>query len=261
MRHVLITGASSGIGRALALAYAMQGVMLTLAGRDRDRLADICAHCRAAGATAVPLAVDVRDRAAMATALAQADAATPVALAIACAGITSGTGPGHPFEDPESVRGVLAVNLFGVINTLDPLIEPMTRRRSGHLAIVSSLAAFRGLPSSPAYSAAKAAILAYGEGLRPTLAQHGVTLSIVAPGFVETPLNQAIVSPRPLQVSAEVAARRIKRGLDRRRPLIAFPLSLYLGLRLLGLLPASLGDRILDRPGVDVPQTRERWRG
>ncbi|MFN8828699.1 MAG: SDR family NAD(P)-dependent oxidoreductase [Labrys sp. (in: a-proteobacteria)] len=261
MRHVLITGASSGIGRALALSYAAPEVMLTLAGRDKARLDDVATRCRAAGAVVATLAIDVQDRAAMAAALAAVDGRAPLALAIACAGITSGTGSDHPFEDPEAVRGVLGVNIFGVLNTLDPLIAPMTRRRSGHLAIVTSLAALRGLPSSPAYSAAKAAILAYGEGLRPTLARHGVTLSLVAPGFVETPLNAAIHAPRPLQIDAATAARRIRRGLDRRRPLIAFPFPLYLGLRLLGLLPAALGDRILDRPGIEVPQTSERWRG
>jgi NAD(P)-dependent dehydrogenase (short-subunit alcohol dehydrogenase family) len=182
----------------------------------------------------------------------------PTGLAIACAGITSGLGPGRDVESPTALRSVLAVDLLGVLNTVEPLIAPMMARRAGHLALVGSLAALRGLPSSPAYSAAKAAIHAYGEGMRPRLRRHGVALTIVAPGFVSTPLNRDIRAPRPLQIGPERAAALIRRGLEQRRALIAFPLSLYLGLRLLNLLPARLGDRLLDRPDIDVPETRDR---
>jgi NADP-dependent 3-hydroxy acid dehydrogenase YdfG len=255
---VLLTGATSGIGRALALSYAAPGRSLRLMGRDAARMADVTRACEAKGASVSSALVDVRDRDAMAEQVLAWDQDAPTALAIACAGITSGLGPGRDVEEPAALRSVLAIDLIGVLNTVEPLIAPMMARRGGHLALVGSLAALRGLPSSPGYSAAKAAVHAYGEGMRPRLRRHGVALSIIAPGFVTTPLNREIRAPRPLEIGPQRAAAIIRRGLERRRDMIAFPLSLYLGLRLLNLLPARLGDSLLDRPDIDVPATRDR---
>lgn len=257
-RVILITGASSGIGRSLAEAYAGPAARLLLVGRSSDRLRSVADACRAAGAEVASATVDVRDAAAMAQTVAAWDDSHAIDLAIACAGITSGLGPGRDVETRDALRAVLAVNLDGVLNTLHPLLGPMMARGAGHVAVVGSLAALRGLPSSPAYCAAKAAVHAYAEGLRPRLARHGVATSIIAPGFVETPLNRHIRSPRPMQISPDRAARIIRRGLDRRKAMIAFPLPLYLGLRVLALLPARWGDRLLDRSGIDVPETIER---
>jgi short-subunit dehydrogenase len=260
MTSIVITGATSGIGRALALEYAAPGVHLTLMGRNPERMDAILAAVRDRGAEASDVLVDVQDRVALARALQTADDLHPIDLAIANAGITSGIGGSRDFEGADAVRAVLGINLMGVINTLDPLVERMVMRRRGHLAIVGSLAALRGLPYSPAYSAAKAAIHAYGEGLRPTLRRHGVTLSVIAPGFVRTPLNEDIKAPRPFEISSEAAARRIRHGLDQRRAQIVFPKTLYLGLRLLGLLPARLGDVLLGGQHVIVPETHEKSR-
>ena len=91
----------------------------------------------------------------------------------------------------------------------------------------------------------------------PHLARHGVAMTVIAPGFVETPLNRDIRAPRPLQLDADAAAAIIRRGLDRRKPMIAFPLPLYVGMRLVTLLPARFGDWILDRPGIEVPETHD----
>jgi NADP-dependent 3-hydroxy acid dehydrogenase YdfG len=259
-RSILITGATSGIGRALALSYARPGLRLGLVGRDDERLRDIAERCRSAGADAREGKADVRDRAAMAELVRAWDEEAPVDLAIAGAGITSGIGEGRDIEDPDAVRAVLAVNLHGVLNTFDPLVAAMVARGRGHLAVIGSLGGIRALPSSPAYSAAKAAVHAYAEALRPRLRRHGIAVSIIAPGFVETPLNREITAPRPLQIGPDRAATLIRRGLDRRRPVIAFPLPLYVGVKLLTILPAALGDRILDRPGIEVPETGERER-
>jgi len=257
-RTVLVTGATSGIGRALALAYAAPGTALRLTGRDAERLEEIAERCKRAGAEAQVGRADVRDRADVAELIGRWDRQQPIDLAIACAGITSGIGPGRDLETPDAVRAVLAANLHGVLNTLDPLVTPMVSRGAGHLAVIGSLGGIRALPSSPAYSAAKAAVHAYAEGIRPRLARHGVMVSIVAPGFVETPLNRAIRAPRPLQVGADRAAAIIRRGLDRQKAVIAFPLPLYVAMKLLTLLPAAFGDRILDQPDIDVPETVER---
>ena len=257
-RSILVTGATSGIGRALALAYAAPGMRLLLVGRDEARLRDVADRCRAAGADVRTGQADVRDRAEIAGLVHRWDGEVPVDLAIAGAGITSGVGEGRDIENPVAVRAVLAVNLHGVLNTLDPLIPAMMARGRGHIAVIGSLGGIRALPSSPAYSAAKAAVHAYAEGIRPRLRRHGVAVTIIAPGFVETPLNRDIRAPRPMQVGPHRAAELIRRGLDRGKPVVAFPFPLYLGMKLLTLLPAGLGDRILDRPGIEVPETAER---
>jgi len=259
-RTILITGATSGIGRALALEFAASGVRLLPVGRDQARLDGIAQACRARGAVVEAGRLDVRDRDALAAWIARQDAAHPIDLAVACAGIVSGTSPLRALDSEEALRAVLAVDLLGVVNTVEPVLAAMRRRRRGHVAMVGSLAGLRGFPSSPAYSMAKAAVHAYAEGIRPALRREGIAVSLVAPGFVRTPLNVRLKAPRPLEISAETAARIIRRGLDRRRPMIAFPFLLYAGMRLLTLMPARLADLFLDRPGVDVPETVERER-
>ncbi|MDQ0392266.1 SDR family NAD(P)-dependent oxidoreductase [Labrys monachus] len=259
-RTILLTGATSGIGRALALEFAGPGVHLLLVGRDRARLDAIAGECRMRGAATEAGRIDVRDRDGLAAWIAERDAATPIDLAVACAGIVSGTGPDRALDSGEAMRAVLAVDLVGVLNTVEPVLAAMRPRGRGHVALIGSLAGLRGFPSSPAYSMAKAAVHAYAEGIRPALRREGIAVSLVAPGFVRTPLNERLRAPRPLEMSATAAARIIRRGLDRRKAVIAFPFILYAGLRLLTLMPAGIADRFLDRPGVDVPETAERER-
>ena len=257
-RTILLTGATSGIGRALALDFAGAGIHLLLVGRDAVRLDEVAGLCRARGASVEAGRIDVRDRLGLAAWIGEQDAKTPVDLAIACAGIVSGTSDERPLETDEAMRAVLAVDLTGVLNTIEPVLAPMRKRGRGHIAMVGSLAGLRGFPSSPAYSMGKAAVHAYAESIRPALRREGIAVSLVAPGFVRTPLNERVVAPRPLEIDAPAAARIIRRGLDRRKPMIAFPLVLYFGMRLLTLMPARFGDWLLDRRGVDVPRTVER---
>lgn len=257
-RAILITGASSGIGRALALEYAAPGVTLHLVGRDAARLEETAAAARAKGAQAQAHRLDVRDRAALGAALAAIDAQTPLDLVVANAGVTTGLPAGALAEDPEAVRGIIAINLLGALNTIEPMIEPFCARGRGVLALTGSLAALRGLPYSPAYCATKAAVHLYAESLRGKLRQRGVKVSLIVPGFVHTPLNADLVSLKPLAMSDARAARIIRRGLDRGRPTIVFPRLLYWGIRLLTVLPAGLVDYFMVRQHVDVPVTRER---
>lgn len=257
---VLITGATSGIGHALALAFAEPGRHLFLLGRDASRMNQVRDACKARGAVVEADLVDVRDRRRLSERISSWDGELPIGLLIANAEITSGLGTERAVRTPAAIRAIVEIDLVGVINTVEPALGPMMKRRRGQIAMVGSLAGLRGLPSSPAYSAAKAGVHAYAEGMRPRLARHGIAVSIIAPGFVSTPLNRDIVAPRPLQMTADRAAQIIRRGLERKRPMIAFPLSLYVGLRLLSMLPARLGDVILDRPGIEVPETRDTWR-
>src|SRR5579859_2125613 len=152
-RHILITGASSGIGAALARRYARPDARLALGGRDRARLDAVAAVCRERGALAAAAVVDVTDQAAMRRWILAADAESPIDLVIANAGVSSRSGAEG--EDEARARVVLAVNLDGVLNTAYPAIERMTARGHGQLALMSSLAGYRGFPDSPIYSASK----------------------------------------------------------------------------------------------------------
>jgi NADP-dependent 3-hydroxy acid dehydrogenase YdfG len=258
MKSILITGASSGIGRALALEFAAPGVHLALTGRDAARLAGVAVECRARGAHVRESLIDVRDRAGMAAWIAALDDASPLDLVIPNAGITTGLGAGRVTEDPDAVRAILEISLIGVLNTVDPVLPRMLARGRGKIGFMGSLAAFRPLPYSPAYCAAKAAVHAYAGGLRAGLEPHGLRVCLIAPGFVATALNRDIRSWKPLQMTDARAARIIRRGLERGRAVIAFPWPLYAATRLLDLLPARAVDWGMRRARVDIPETRER---
>ena len=249
-RSIAITGASSGIGRALASVYAAPGVTLALAGRDETRLAAAAETCRVRGATVETRCLDVRAAAAVASWLADHHAAAPLDLVIANAGISAGTGGGG--EGAEQTRRIFAVNLDGVLNTVLPAVELMAEKAPrngvrGQIAIVSSLASFRGFPGAPAYSASKAAARVYAEALRGALRGEGIEVSAICPGFVKSAMTAVNEFRMPFLMETEEAARRIRRGLEDNRGRIAFPLPLYVAVRLIGALPIALTDRWLAR--------------
>jgi len=253
-RSILITGASSGIGKALAIEYAAAGTHLALGGRNQERLKSVAAECKGKGASVTVGLVDIRDRSKLSQWIFSVDDENPIDLVIANAGITAGTGMGRLREHPDIVRSVIETNLLGVINTIDPALERMCMRGGGRIAVMGSLGALRGMPYCPSYSASKAAVHTYAEGLRGGVARLGVGVTIIAPGFVSTPLNNAIVCPKPLLMSEDRAARIIRRGLDRGRAVIAFPRALYYGLLLARLLPLRWADAAFAAVHVDVPE-------
>jgi short-subunit dehydrogenase len=244
-RSILITGASSGIGTALARAYAEPGIRLVLGGRDATRLEAAAAACRAAGAEVDAEIHDVLDRAGMERWVAAADEARPLDLVIANAGISGGTGGGT--EPAEQVRRIMAINVDGALNTVLPAIPRLVARRHGQIALVSSLAGYRGMPGAPAYCASKAALKVFGEGLRGELAADGVGVSVVCPGYIDTPMTKRNRFPMPLLMDADRAARIIKRGLARNKARIAFPWPMAALVWLLQALPPGLIDRALTR--------------
>ena len=241
---ILITGASSGIGAALARRYARPGTHLALGGRDADRLAAVAAQCRHSGAAVREQSVDVTDRAAMAAWIGRVDREASLDLVIA----NAGTAGQHLPHGPERTRTIFAVNLDGVLNTIEPAQTAMLARGRGHLALMSSLASFYGSPHSPAYCSSKAAVRLLGESLRPRLAQSGIVVSVICPGYVETPMTAGIRPRMPLTTSAERAATIIARALARGRARIAFPLTTYCVVRLLAILPSRLAARLTVRP-------------
>lgn len=237
----MISGASSGIGAALARRLARQpGAHLGLVGRNAPRLEAVAADCRAAGAATTLAPLDVRDRAGLAAWLNAFDAAQPVDLVIANAGIAASSLPGGHPEQADHVYEILDVNLWGALNLVLPLVPAMRARRSGRIALMSSLSAFAPLPGAEAYSASKAALLTFGLALRQQLAPDGVGVSVICPGFVTSPMSQLFKGAKPLEISAEAAALRIERGLARNARLIAFPLPMAATARLSALLPEAV---------------------
>src|SRR5206468_20685 len=194
-RAILITGASSGIGEALAKAYARPGMALALTGRDHVRLEASAAACRAQGAEVLAETVDAAESSAMEQFIAAAEAHAPLELVIANAGISAGTG--FLGESAEQVRAIFAANLEGVLNTVLPALSLLRARRRGQLALMSSLASFRGFPGAPAYCGSKAAVRVWGEGLRPLLSLEGVEVSVICPGFVTTRMTKGNRYPMP----------------------------------------------------------------
>jgi short-subunit dehydrogenase len=244
-RAILITGASSGIGEALARHYAASGAFLALIGRDERRVAQVAAACRLLGGTASTGLLDVRDAAALADWIGAIDAQHPLDLVIANAGISAGTGGSG--ETVEQARRILAVNVEGVLNTVFPIVPAMRARRRGQIAIMSSLAAFRGLPGAPAYCASKAMVRAWGEALRAELLPDGVGVSVVCPGYVTSRMTARNRFPMPMLMTAERAAAIIARGLARNRARIAFPWPMYALVRAIAALPPGLLDPLLAR--------------
>jgi short-subunit dehydrogenase len=244
-RAILITGASSGIGAALARHYARPGVRLFLSGRDAARLAEEAARCMAQGAAVEQRIIDTTAREAMAAWLAACDEAAPLDLVIANAGISGGTR--DSVEDEAQVRQIFAANVEGVFNTVLPLVPRMVARRRGQIALMSSIAAFRGFPGAPAYAASKAAVRVWGEGLRGDLKAYGVGVSVICPGFVVSRMTATNRYPMPFLMSAERAAAIITRGLARNRGRIAFPWPTYALAWLLGAVPPSWFDPLLTR--------------
>jgi len=238
-RSILITGASSGIGEALALEYAAPGLHLALSGCDADRLEAVSKRCQHLGADVSTMIVNVANQADMKAWIQAQDLAHPLDLVIANAGISGGSG--NAGETEEQARAIFDVNLGGVLNTIWPAIEAMRPRRSGHIAVVSSLAALTPLPGAPAYSASKAAVKAYAEALNGALKEDGITVTSICPGFVESRITKNNDFPMPLLMSGAKAAKIIRHGLDkgraRHRISLIFPWPMAAISWLIGILP------------------------
>lgn len=247
-RHVLITGASSGIGAALARRYARPETRLSLTGRDSTRLREVSNSCRGAGAETEWQAIDIVDAETVGQWITDCDARQPIDIVIANAGI-GGSSVVVPDtgESLATAHQIVATNILGAVHTVIPLLPRFVARGKGQVVIMSSLAAYVGLPHSPLYSASKAAIRVYGQALRRLVAPRGVRVTIVCPGFVETPMSASVRGPRPLLWSAERAAERIARGIQRGEREISFPWSLVMLARLADILPPGFVDSFLVR--------------
>ncbi len=241
---IVITGASSGIGEALALDYAASGVALALTGRDAQRLEAVAQACRSKGATVIAAPIDVVDRDALAAWLIAFDDAHPVDLILANAGISIDK-DNSSLDDFAVIRKTLDVNVGGVLNTVEPLLSRLIARKSGQIAIVSSLASFIGLPYSASYNASKAAVRVWGESIRYVLKKDGIGVSVICPGFVVSRITANAPFPMPFLMSSAKASAIIRRGLAANRARIAFPVGTKTAVWLGGFLPGGLTARLM----------------
>jgi short-subunit dehydrogenase len=242
IRAVVITGASRGLGAALAVRFAAPGARLLLVARSAEALAATAAACAARGALAEVAALDVRDGAALAARLAAFEVAGPVDLAIANAGASAGTTPEGVPEDTAAARRMIEVNLVGAINLVGPLLPGMVARGAGQVALVASVSAWRGLPDFPAYCASKAGLLAWGQGLRAAHGPRGVAVTVLLPGFFDSAMGDRFRGARPFKLGLDEAADRAAAAIRRGAAEASFPWPVAATMRGLSFLPARMGD-------------------
>lgn len=220
----LITGASSGIGAAVARRLARDGWSLVLVGRNEERLRDVADDCRSLGAGDVrSLMLDIRNREHFAEAVRITEAEAPIALYVACAGILDGRHAGEIVETATAARAVIDTNLTAAIGGAYAVLPGMLGRSRGAIVFVASLAAFVPLSDAPTYSATKAGLLAFGLGLRDALADRGIRVCVACPGYVETAMTARHRGSHLGKIDAEEAAERILDGLWKNRGVTAFP--------------------------------------
>lgn len=236
-RRAWITGAGKGIGRAVARRLAAEGWSVAVSARTEHDLVSLRDECSPGQIHPFPL--DTTDEAGTEAVLdAIEQRLGPLDLVI----LNAGTHAPTPLRDftPEKVRALLETNVMGTVNGLSAAMTRFVARRSGHVAVVASLAGYRGLPGAAGYGASKAALINLCEALKPELERHGVRLTLVNPGFVKTPLTDRNDFPMPFLVSAEDAADVIVRGLARSRFEIAFPWRFAALMKVLRMVPSRL---------------------
>ena len=244
-RTVLITGATGGIGGALAEVYAEPGNTLILQGRNTVRLVELAGLCEAQGARVLTRTLDVRDRDALFVWLQEICLQEQIDLVFVNAGVNTNIGPEGAGERWEDAQNLIEVNVLAAMATVNAVLPSLRARGAGQIALMSSLAAYFGLPVTPSYSASKAAIKAYGEALRGWLAPEGIHINVIMPGYVESQMCRDMPGPKPFLWSPEKAARFIKRRLARNQSRISFPFLLSSGSWWLSVLHPAISERIL----------------
>lgn len=221
--NVLITGASSGIGAALARVYAKCGARVFLWGRDEARLADVADACWRIGAEAEFRAFDITDFSALARELEALDSAHPLDLVIFNAGLGGSLPPDRAGQEPHLAEVMAGVNFTAPAIGANIVAERMAARKAGQIAFIGSVAGVFPLPMAPLYSGTKAGLAMFAEALRLRLRRHGVGVSLISPGFIDTPMSQSLKEPRPFLISADKAAAIIARGIARQKRHIVVP--------------------------------------
>jgi short-subunit dehydrogenase len=246
-KTVFLTGASSGIGEGLAVALAKRGAVIGLVARRREMLEELAERCKSAGGIARVLAADVTDTSAVAEAAkAFREEFVRIDILIANAGI-GGNDEKTRSYDPESVKKVIDINLLGAVNSIHAVVSDMIERGSGQLVAISSLAGFRGLPKSAAYSASKAGMTTFFESVRLDVADKGIAVTIIQPGFIRTPLTSSRANKMPFLMELDDAIPHFISAIEKRKRFAAFPWQLATVVRLGKFMPSWLYDRIAGR--------------
>jgi short-subunit dehydrogenase len=246
-KRVFLTGASSGIGEALAIALAKKGAILGLLARRKELLKKLAAECETVGGTARVFACDVTDEDAVLDAANEFFAEFDrIDILIANAGI-GGNDPETRALNPTAVKKVIDINLMGAVNSVHAVLPQMLARGSGQIVAISSLAGFRGLPKSAAYSASKAGMTAFFESVRLDVKHSGVSVTIIQPGFIRTPLTSGRSSKMPFLMDLEAAIPLFLKAIEKKKKFAAFPWQLATIVRAGKLMPAWLYDRIAGR--------------
>lgn len=237
--HIAITGASGGLGAALALEFAASGVTLSLAGRNRAALDDIANRCQMRGAFVKTTDFDLRDHDALRTWLTASDQALALDLFFANAGVSLTASP-DGVETQDDLDRLLAVNATATLVSINHAARLMAARGNGHIGTVCSLAALLPLPDSPGYCAGKAAARMYSLALRQKLKKKGVKITVICPGYLDTPMGRRVSTATPFLWTPERAAGHIARKIRGNPAEIVFPWPLALGIRLLDFLPRKV---------------------
>jgi short-subunit dehydrogenase len=243
---VMITGASSGIGRGLATVLAARGAKVGLVARRAETLDELVKEIQPKGGNAVALPADVQDEKAISSAADRLrERFGPIDILIANAGV--GTTTDAAKLQPSGVAPVINVNVIGAANSALAVIPEMLARGQGHLVVISSLAAYRGLPKSAAYCASKAAVSAFFESLRLDLEPKGIDVTIIHPGFIKTPLTSGRDAKMPFLMELDDAVEKIVGAIEKRKKSYAFPWQLASLARLGMVMPNSIYDWISRR--------------
>lgn len=242
----MITGASSGIGRGLALALAQRGARLGLVARRTEVLGEVVNEIEKGSGQALALAADVQDAAVMKEAADRLRTRFgPIDILIANAG--TGTTTDAVELDASEVARIFGVNVIGAASSVQAVAPDMVKRGSGHLVAISSLAAYRGVPKSASYGASKAALSLFFESLRLDLKPKGIDVTIIHPGFIKTPLTAGRQSQMPYLMELDYAVNKIINAIEKKRKSYAFPWQLASIVRLGMIMPIGLYDRLATR--------------
>ena len=246
-KTILLTGASSGIGEALAIAFAKRGAIVGLLARREEMLQSLATRCETVGGVARVFACDVTDaEAVQAAADRLRDEFGHIDILVANAGIGGNNAETRSLK-PDAVKQVIDINLLGAANAVHAVLPQMLERGSGQLVAISSLAGFRGLPKSAAYSASKAGMTAFFESVRLDVQHKGIDVTIIQPGFIKTPLTSGRANKMPFLMELDDAIPLFLRAIEKRKKFAAFPWQLATFVRAGRMFPAWLYDRIAGR--------------
>lgn len=239
--HIFLTGASSGIGAALARAFAKRGDTLGLVGRNKERLEAVRQSLHNPQAHTI-YAFDVTDTEAMISAACQFEAIAPTDIVIACAGISIGVKTEF-YEDLEVMEKIYKTNVLAMAATFHGFIEPMKKRGRGHFVGIGSVAGIRGLPGSEAYCSSKAATISYLESLRNDVRKFGIAVSTLSPGFVKTPLTAKNPYKMPFLLEPDEFAQIAVKAIDAKVSYKTIPWQMGVLAKILRVLPNWLFDK------------------